>query len=84
MLEPQAVDLITRCLQVDPSARPTIEELLGDAYFAECPSDCPDLNEEEQKLRTYIDDLIKRHNVHEYDGREAFEARYGEQITSQV
>lgn len=84
MLEPQAVDLITRCLQVEPSARPTVEEVLGDPYFTDCPTECPELNEEEQKLRTYIDDLIKRHNVHEYDGRETFEAKYAEQITSQI
>ena len=80
----EAVALITRCLSVDPTARPSIEEILDDAYFADCPTTCPPFNPEEQKVRDFVNDLIKRSNVHEFEGKEALEAKFAEHFASQV
>lgn len=82
-LSPQAASLIKKCLAVNPDSRPTIEEVLEDPYFEGTPTEMPALSEEEQRLRTFIDDLIKRVNVHEFNGREAFETHFAEEITAQ-
>ena len=34
-------------------------------------------------MRDFCDDLIKRKNVQEYEGKEAFETNFTEQITNQ-
>ena len=81
-LSHEAGELITKCLQVDTSARPTIEQILEDPYLADCPESYPELNSEQIKLRSYIDDLIKRANVHEFEGRETFETKFAEQTSS--
>ena len=47
-------------------------------------TELPQLTPEEQKVRDFCDDLIKRSNVHEHLGREAFEAHFEEQMTSQL
>ena len=80
----EAAALITKCLSVDPEGRPSIEDILDDPYLADCPETCPSLTEEEQKVRVFVDDLIKRANVHEFEGKEALEARFAEHISSQV
>ena len=73
---------MTKCLNVDVEARPTIEEILADPYLQDCPESFPTLSDQEQKLRVFIDDVIKRSNVHEFEGREAFEKRFAEQVSS--
>ena len=45
-LSHEAVELITKCLQVDVNARPSIEEILDDPYLADCPDSYPELNSE--------------------------------------
>ena len=40
-LSPEATSLITRCLQVEPEARPTIEELLQDPFFNDLSDTLP-------------------------------------------
>lgn len=73
---------MTKCLNVDVEARPSIEDILADPYLQDCPESFPALSDEEQKLRVFIDDVIKRSNVHEFEGREAFEKRFAEQVSS--
>ena len=46
--------------------------------------DPPQLNPQEQTLRDFCNDLIKRVNVHEFNGREAFEKHFDEQIANQL
>ena len=82
-LSPEAATLIRKCLAVNPDSRPTVDEILADPYFEGTPTEMPTLNEEEQRLRSFFDDLIKRINVHEYNGRGAFETHFAEQITGQ-
>ena len=67
-------------MKVDIEARPSIEEILNDPYFSDVSEEVPSLDPEEQKLRDFLDDLIKRLNVHVYEGKEAFEALFAEQI----
>lgn len=81
----EAAALITRCLSVNPDARPSIEEILQDPYLIDCPtSPPPSLNPEEQKLRDFISDLIKRSNVHEFEGKEALKSKFEEHIVAKV
>ena len=75
-LSPAAALLISKCIQVDTELRPTIDEVLADPYFHSMPAEIPQLDAEQLKLREFCDDLIKRKNVHEFDGKEAFEAHF--------
>ena len=79
-LSPEAATLVRRCLSVEPESRPTIEEVLADPYFIDAPEEMPSLNPEEQSLRTFINDLIKRANVHEFNGRDAFETLFTQEV----
>ena len=65
-----AKDLITKCLVVDSTMRPTILEILAHPYFEGIDEiqEPPDLLEWEQVLRDFCNDLIARSNVHEFEG----------------
>lgn len=68
-----ARDLIAKCLQIDPTKRPSIDELLADPYFstdAEKIATRPELLEWEQLLRKAADNYIQKSNVYRFDGIE--------------
>ena len=67
----KSLNLIERCLKLDPKERPSIEEVLEDPYFGSKENlslDPPKLSLCEQILKDFFTDLIKRHNVHELAG----------------
>lgn len=67
----KSLNLIEKCLKIDPKERPTIEELLEDEYFRSLDKsdiDPPKMTNQEQILKNFITDLIKRHNVYELEG----------------
>lgn len=86
LLTEKAKNLITKCLQVDPTKRPTIEEILADPYFdgVDDIQEPPQLRDWEQIMRDFIADLITRANVHTYDGQEKFEEHFQKTIRDRL
>ena len=75
----KSLNLIERCLKVDPKERPSIEEVLEDPYFGSRENlylEPPKLSKSEQILKDFFTDLIKRHNVHELEGEQSFETHF--------
>ena len=67
VLPPAAATLITRLLELDPSKRPSMHEVMADPLFAMGPTE---VTPDDQVLRTVSEDLIRRHNVYKLEGVE--------------
>ena len=78
----EAFELIKSCLRLSPSDRPTIEKLLSHPYLNVVEP--PVLDGWQLQLRIFLDDVIKRANVFEFDGQQNFEAHFGHHIRGEL
>jgi serine/threonine protein kinase len=77
LLPADAKALILNMIQLDPTKRPTIDDILTDPFF----SASPDFNHLDSALRTLADDFITRGNVHKLAGETALLSLIDETLT---